>query len=603
MDGEKDLVTARKVKSNPSTQHEPPCNAGSIHRRRSRPNSTSDAFEAPSRDPDNSGSLRSSLSSSYLSNRQSDVKINLNLPPPPPCEVKANIGYVNTPNMIGLLSTMMEPWAIDRIKNKTMDASIEIKRLPSYEEVAIDDEMYEQVNVSKKATERFLSNDIEKKKTQEDLDNCYENVFKHKVNMLNNDTLSVIEYVNKIDDTDPLCYVNATGKESDILNHAIKHNDIDQLGNANVTDKENEIRKHSMVHNSVNQLGNANVTDKENEFHKYSMVHNNVDQLGYVNVTDKEIKVSNHSMMNDGDQRSLNVQKKGQNKTISCSENDLYLPMDYNLQDAPTGPLLECDCYVDTDNEYVPVSYPDVCRGISCQNGVPQYVNESNDIDNTSVITDTYLSDLGRSAIAPLRSYSCDTVYSYVDPRSLLSFSDGTNEPNQLVKEYKPIKSRMASRSKTFSEADSKIHTYVNDKRQHIAKGKSSNQLKLASDESVNKLPNVHDASKNYIQESSSDTKGYERTKIDSKCKPNTSTTKDEFKKSTLLSKTAKHGVKPSGIPVSAGMKFKRRSKDTPATGSNTIPDHKNGNADETISRPKQIKPPAVFPKPKGLSH
>ena len=576
IDGAKDLTEMRKVKSNPSTQQESPRNTGFIHRRRSRPNSTSDAFEAPSRDPDSCGSLRLSVSSNYLSNRQNDIKINFNLPPPPPCEVEANIGYVNTPNMIGSLSTMMEPWAIDRIKNKTMDASIEIQRLPSYEEVAIDDDMYEKVNVSKKATERFVSNDIEKKKTQDNLDNCYEDVFNHKVNMLNDNTLSVIEYVNEINDTDPLGYVNVTGKESDILNHAIKHDDIDQLCN-------------------------ANVTDKESEFHKYSMVHSNVDQLGYVNVSDKEIKVLKHSMMNDGDQRSLNVQKKGENKTISCAENDLYLPMDCYLHDAPTGHLLECDCYVDTDNEYVPVSNPDVCQGISRQNGIPQYVNESNVVDNTSVITDTYLSDLGRSAIAPLRSYSCDTVYSYVDPRSLLSFSDDANQPNQLVKEYKPIKSRMASRSKTFSEADSKIHTYVNDKWQDRAKGKSSNQLKLASDESVNKLPNLHDASKNYIQESSSDTKGYERTKIDSKCKPNTSTTKDEFKKSTLLLKTAKHGVKPSGIPVSAGMKFKRRSKDTPATGLNTIPDYKNGNADETISRPKQIKPPAVLPKPKGL--
>ena len=575
MDGAKDLTTARKVKSNPNTQHESPRNTGSIHRRRSRPNSTSDAFEALSRELDSSGSLRSSVSSNYLSNRQSDLKINLNLPPPPPCEVKANIGYVNTPNMIGSLSTMMEPWAIDRIKNKTMDASIEIKRLPSYEEVAKDDDMYEKVNVSKKDTEIFLSNDIEEKKTQEDLDNCYEDVFNHKTNMLNNDMLSVIKYVNEIEDTNPLGYVNVTGEKSDNLNHEIMHDYIDQLCYANVTDKENEFR----------------------------MVHNNRDQLGYLNVTDKKIEVSKHSMMNDGDQRSINLQKKGHNKSISCSENDLYLPMDCNLHEAPTGHLLECDCYVDTDNEYVPVSNPDVCRGISCQNGVPQYVNESNVVDNTSVISDAYLSDLSKSATASLRSYSCDTVYSYVDPRSLLSFSDDVNQPNRVVQKHKPIKSRMASRSKTFSEADSKIHTYVNDKWQHRAKGKSSNQLKLASDESVNKLPNLNDASKNYIQESSSDTKGYEQTKVDSKCKPNTSTTKDEFKKSTLLSKTAKHGVKPSGIPVSAGMKFKQRSKDTPATGTNTIPDHKNGNADETIFRPKQIKPPAVFPKPKGLSH
>ena len=355
----------------------------------------------------------------------------------------------------------------------------------------------------------------------------------------------------------------------------IVRNDTD-MGYINVNDKLEKLQ-----HDATISKGNDRTTN------------NYVYQLDYINVPNKQGK--ERKTYTEKERSCEGLESKNNKTYLSVSENDMdmHIPMTCKYPEQINGYIPMFDCSPQEENEYVPVSNPDIC-GIRVHD-MPYknlYINERQSHQDGSVADNYSYSNLGTCVTLPIRSLSCDTIYSYVEP-CIEPIRYKYKKVQKFSKVHRHLKSRNATRSETFSPADSKSHTYINAKWRRKEEEANDEGRKLEFDKQTAECP---------LKLNATEEKEFDNCATDGKNNFDIEQTNDYVNKPLYLPEGRKSKTKHSGIPVTKGLKDKLRDSATKVCLS-VDHDYENMQSKIPLKLPAAGKPklPAVLPKPNNV--
>ena len=202
----------------------------------------------------------------------------------------------------------------------------------------------------------------------------------------------------------------------------------------------------------------------------------------YTNIPEKESEFKNvSSIEKDYEKSDCGIR----NEEKLHLETDLYLPMDFP----------------DKQEEYIPMDNPDTLNSYekSTLLNHSSKARFGNEVQSVNEICSVGYVNTQQGTYISLKASSCDSLYSYADPKLVRTLYSGTDSVTNIPH----CKSRAASRSKTFSPADSKGRPYKIGKWHKRSVEKASEKVEMHDPKLSANISNSQQIMSNYIKNTS----------------------------------------------------------------------------------------------------